>query len=60
MAKKATNPNDVTQAKRDLVAIRVLEQAEGRLRRIAKKRADADVKAAWIAAADILKKAARK
>lgn len=40
--------------RQDLISIRVLEQAAGRLRRIAKKRTDPDVKAAWLKAADKL------
>ena len=40
--------------RQDLIAIRVMEQAANRLRRIAKKRTDPAVKAAWLAAADKL------
>jgi hypothetical protein len=39
---------------------RVFKQASGRLRRIAAKRTEADVKAAWLAAAEALIAAAKK
>lgn len=51
--------NNVVKDRQALIAIRVLEQAAGRLRRVAAKRADKDVKAAWLAAAAKLAPAKR-